>query len=258
MGSSSSGPLAEYVKDYECLIEGIEFFLQIEREILKQRNVDAIRRHYEAHPEDKLCHIYRPGNREMVLCRRSGIAAIQRMASRLIAEAPNGYDLSRQRIAEIISERILQVAIDRITDDEELVHRLKTYVAASESEHIEASHHFPCVLLHCGPPDPDFAPPAPDQFSLGPVTFQQFQVFANEFSQAVQRGEKRADEQALELFSQSGKKFGWVASVAIPRCAPGVSRRRAEEIIEAAINLLKVFIGLRHARLMRQIGRAHV
>jgi hypothetical protein len=139
MGPSSSGSVAEYVKDYECLIEGIEFFLEKEQEILKQGSIEPIRRHYEAHPEDKLCHIYRPGKREMVHCRRSGIVAIQRMASRLIAEAPNGYDLSRQRIAEIISERILQVAIDRITDDEELVQTLKTYVSASESEHIEAS-----------------------------------------------------------------------------------------------------------------------
>jgi hypothetical protein len=53
------------------------------------------------------------------------------------------------------------------------------------------------------------------------------------------------------MFSRSGEKYGWVASVKIPRCAPDVSRRRAEEIVEAAINLLKVFIGLRYARSMR-------
>lgn len=251
MSASSSDSVTECVKDYECLIEGIEFFLGLQQEIVKQGNIEAIRRHYEQHPEDKLCHIYRPGTREIVLCRRSGIEAIERMAIRLITETPSGHDLSRKRIAEIISERILQVAIDRVTDDEELVRTLKTYVAASEAEHIEASYRFPCVLLHCGPTHPDFAPPPPDQFALGPVTFQRFQVFANGFSQAVQGGEKTADEKALDLFSQSGEKYGWVASVKIPRCAPDVSRRRAEEIVEAAINLLKVFIGLRYARSMR-------
>jgi len=245
MSASSSDSVTECVKDYECLIEGIEFFLGLQQEIVKQGNIEAIRRHYEQHPEDKLCHIYRPGTREIVLCRRSGIEAIERMAIRLITETPSGHDLSRKRIAEIISERILQVAIDRVTDDEELVQTLKTYVAASEAEHIEASYRFPCVLLHCGPTHPDFAPPPPDQFALGPVTFQRFQVFANGFSQAVQGGEKTADEKALDLFSQSGEKYGWVASVKIPRCAPDVSRRRAEEIVEAAINLLKIFIGLR-------------
>jgi hypothetical protein len=251
MSAPSSDSITEYVKDYESLIEGIEFFLGLEQEIVKQGNLEALRRHYEQHPEDKLCNVYRPGTRETVLCRRSGIEAIERMAIRLITETPSGHDLSRKRIAEIISERILQVAIDRVTDDEELVQTLKTYVAASEAEHIEASYRFPCVLLHCGPTHPDFAPPPPDQFALGPVTFQRFQVFANGFSQAVQGGEETADEKALDLFSQSGEKYGWVASVKIPPCAPDVSRGRAEGIVEAAINLLKVFIGLRYARSMR-------
>ncbi len=251
MSALSPDSVTEYVKDYECLIEGIEFFLGLQQEIVKQGNVEAIRHHYEQYPEDKLCHIYRPGTREMVLCRRSGIEAIRQMAIRLVTEASNGYDLSRKRIAEIISERILQVAFDRVTDDEELVQTLKTYVTVSEAEHIEASYRFPCVLLHCGPTHPDLGPPPPDQFALGPVTFQRFEAFASDFSRAVQGGEKTADEKALDLFSRSGEKYGWVASVKIPRCAPDVSRRRAEEIVESAINLLKVFIGLRYARSMR-------
>lgn len=250
MTSLSKESIAEYAKDYDCLIEGVEFFLKLEQEILAQQNIGGLRLHYEANPEDRLCHIYEPGTRRMVLCRRSGLHAIERMATRLVAEAPNGYDLSRKRIAEIISKKILQVAIDGVTDDEELAHRLKTYVTESESEHTEASYRLPCVLLHCGPPHPDFASP-PDQFSLGPVTFQQFKVFANQFRQALLSGEKRADEQALDLFSRAGEKYGWVAAVSIPRCARDVSFRRAEEIIEAAINLLKVFIGMRYAKVMR-------
>jgi len=246
----SPDSIIDYVNNYDCLIEGVGFMFELEQEVLKQKNMEAIRRHYEKHPEDKLCHIYRPGTREMVSCRRSGIDAIWRMAIRLISEAPNSHDLSRKRIAEIISERIMQVAIDGITNDEELVHTLKTYVVTSESEHVEASYSFPCVLLHCGPSDPDSLP-TPDKFALGPVTFQRFHAFTQAFSQAVQRGEKSAEEKALELFSKSGEKYGWVASVTIPSCAPDVSRRRAEEIIEAAINLLKTFIGLRYARLMR-------
>lgn len=250
MSLSRPGSTVDYVTDYDCLIEGVEFMFALEQEVFKQKNMEVLRRHYEKHQEDKLCHIYRPGNREMVSCRRSGIDAIWRMAARLIAEAANGHDLSRKRIAEIISERILQVAIDGITVDEKLVQTLRTYVAASESEHIEASYRFPCVLLHSGRPDPD-APTPPDEFALGPVTFQRFQLFADGFSHAVQTGNKIADKRAMELFSQNGEKYGWVASVTIPRCAPDVSRRRAEEIIEAAINLLKAFIGLRYARLMR-------
>jgi hypothetical protein len=68
-------------------------------------------------------------------------------------------------------------------------------------------------------------------------------VFAHDFTQAVQCGEKQ-EEKALDMFSSSGEKYGWVASVKIPRCAPDISRRRADEIIEAAINLLKIFYQL--------------
>jgi hypothetical protein len=251
MSAQDAASVAAYVQDYERLIEGIVYFLKLERQALENADIAAIRHHYEQHPEDKLCHIYRPGSRDMILCRKSGIDATERMALRLVAEAPNGYDLSSKRVAEIIAERIFQVAIDEVTDDEELVLILKSYVAESEAEHVEASYQFPCVLLHCGPIHSNYPPPPPDQFALGPVTFRRFQVFVQDFTQAVQSGEKQAEEKAFDMFTQSGEKYGWVASVKIPRCAPDVSRRRAEEIIEAAINLLKVFIGLRHARSMR-------
>ena len=92
MSLSRSDSIVDYVTDYDCLIEGVEFMFTLEQEILKQKNMEAIRRHYEKHPEDKLCHIYRPGTREMVSCRRSGIDAIWRMAARLTSEAANGHD----------------------------------------------------------------------------------------------------------------------------------------------------------------------
>ncbi len=250
MSAPNLESLAAYVRDYECLMDGVVYFLGLQRDLVAQGNIDSIRLHYEQNPEDKLCHIYRPGTRDMLLCRRSGIDAIQRMALRLIGEAPNGCDLSAKRIGEIISERVFQVAVDDVADDQELVQILESYVSDSEAEHIEASYSFPCVILHCGPTHPSFAPP-PDQFALGPVTFQRFEVFLREFKEAVQTGRKLPQEQAVEIFSESAKKYGWVASVGIPRCAPDVSRRRAEEIIEAAINLLKVSTGLRYGRSMR-------
>ena len=251
MSTPNPESTAAYVQDYECLMEGVMCLLALEQEIVKRGNIDPIRSHYEQNPEDKLCHIYRPGSRDMLLCRRSGIEAIQRISLRLVSEAPNGCDLSPQRIGGIISERVFQVAMDGVTDDEELVRILKSYVGVSETEHVEAAYHFPCVLLHCGPHHPDLGPPPPEEFSLGPVSFQQIESFLREFNEAAQAGRKIPQEKAVDMFTETGKKYGWVASVKIPHCAPDVSRRRAEEIIEAAINLLKVFIGLRYGRSMR-------
>jgi len=251
MSALNPDSTADYVQDYECLMEGVIHFLALQQEIVQRGNIDSIRRHYEQNPEDKLCHIYRPGSRDMLLCRRSGIEAIQRMSLRLVSEAPNGCDLSAERIAAIISERAFQVALDGVTDDEELVRILKSYVGVSETEHVEAAYHFPCVLLHCGPHHPSLGPPPPEELSLGPVTFQQFERFLMTFKDVTQAGRKKPQEEAINIFTESGKKYGWVASVKIPRCAPDVSRLRAEEIIDAAINLLKVFIGLRYGRSMR-------
>ncbi|MGA3053340.1 MAG: hypothetical protein ABSD63_03965 [Candidatus Korobacteraceae bacterium] len=240
-----------YVEDYECLIAGIEYFLQLHQQVARDRNIEVIRRHYDLNPEDKLCHIYRPGSREMVHCRRSGIDAIHRTALRLVNEATNRPDLSSKRISEIISERILQVAFDGVTDDEEFVKILKSYVVLSEAEHVKVSYHFPCVLLHVGPNVPNFEPPPPDEIVLGPVKFRRFPVFLNGINREVELGEKHLDDNALKLFVEHGEKRGWVASVQIPSCAPDVSRQRAEEIVETAINLLKIFIGLRHGKSMR-------
>jgi hypothetical protein len=236
--------VAEYVQDYECVIEGVEFCFKLQEEMQERRSMEVLKKHYDAHPEDKLCEIYRPSDQRMVLCRRAGVDAIHRMAARLVAEAPDGYDLSRKRIAEIISRKILQVAIDGVTDDTELVRILKTYVDDSRAEHMEVSYWFACILLHDGPPDPELGPPTPDRLNLGPVTFLKYPIFAADLKVAIDKGEKHAEEKALDLFAEIGKDHGWVASVSIPSCAPDVSRARAEEVVEAAINLMKVLIGL--------------
>jgi hypothetical protein len=241
-----------YVKDYECLMEGVEYFFQLEQLVVQNGNIQAIKQHYDSHPEDKLCQIYRPEDRSPVLCRRAGIEAIHRMAHRLVGEAPNGSDLSAEDISTIISEKIVQAMIDRVTDDDELVKILKSYVSLSEAKHARISHHFPCVVVHPQPNHPIAGGPPTDKIVLGPVAFRRLPHFLDEVNRSIDLGEKQlADDKGLKYFVESAQKHGWVASVEIPSCAPDISRQRAETIIEAAINLLKIFIGLRHANAMR-------
>jgi hypothetical protein len=190
--------IAEYVRDYEILIEGIEFCFELEQEMHRQGNLDALRSHYEKHPEDKLCQVYRRGSQQMVLC-RAGMEAIARMAVRLVGEATDGHDLSRKRIAEIISRKILQVGLDGVTDDTELMRILKTYVEESKAEHIEASYWFPCILLHDGPPGPELGPPVPEQLTLGPVKFMKFALFAEEFEAALKERRKACGREGFRI-----------------------------------------------------------
>ena len=252
---SMSPPVSEestraYVADFECLMDGIMEMLALEQRITLDGDLTAIKDHYAKHPEDALCHIYRPLDHSMVLCRREGIYAIGRMAQRLVEEALNGPDLSSDAIAKIISDRIVQVMLDRITDDNEFVGLLQSYVRASEIEHAEISHHLPCVLTHELPKNPIAGEPGPDQFDLGPVKFRRLEIFLADLNQSVERKQKEVGG-SLEHFVEAAKRHGWVASVSIPRCAPDVSRARAETIVGAGIDFLKLVIGLRHAKSMR-------
>jgi hypothetical protein len=67
----------------------------------------------------------------------------------------------------------------------------------------------------------------------------------------IEASKESSDERTVKYFSEAAERYGWVASVTIPSCAPDVSRKRAEDVIETAINSLKVFIGLGYARSMR-------
>jgi hypothetical protein len=242
--SENQDAVLAYVKDYECLMEGVEYFFQLEQRVVQDGNIQAIRQHYDAHPEDKLCQIYRPGDRSL--------EAIHRMARRLVSEAPNGSDLSTEDISKIISEKIVQVMIDRVTGDDEFVRILKSYVSLSEAKHVKILHHFPCVVMHPQSNHPTTAGgQASNEVVLGPVIFRPFPNFLEIVNRSTDQGEKQLDDNGLKYFVESAKKHGWVASVEIPSCAPDISRQRAENIIEAAINLLKIFIGLRHAKAMR-------
>jgi hypothetical protein len=187
MSTQDSALVSEYVADYECLMEGVIYLWQLEQKAVENSDMAATRNHYKEYPEDNLCHIYRPGTRDMILCRRAGIDAIERSARRLVDEAANSNDLSTKRIAEIIRENVFQIAIDNVTDDEELVRLLKSYIAKSETEHVEACYHFPCVLLHYGPSHPNSPPSPPEQFELGPVNFRRFQMFVQNFTEEAYR-----------------------------------------------------------------------
>lgn len=252
---SMSPPVSEestraYVADFECLMDGVVEMLALEQRMTLDGDLTAIKGHYAKHPEDGLCHIYRPLDHSMVLCRREGIYAIGRMAQRLVEEASNGPDLSSDAIAKIISDRIAQVLIDNITDDNELVGILKSYARSSEIEHVEICHHLPCVLTHELPKNPIAGEPGPDQFDLGPVKFRRLEIFLSDLNQSIERKQKEVGG-SLEHFVGAAKKHGWVASVSIPSCAPDVSRARAETIVGAGIDFLKLVIGLRHAKSMR-------
>jgi hypothetical protein len=230
--------VAANAADYDVLIEGVEYFLALEKDAMEKWDTSALRDHYKAHPEDGLCEIYTPKDRRMVSCKRVGIDAIYRIARRLVLRSSSPEDLSVQELAEIISENILQVAIDGITEDEKLTEILLTYVTKSEEKHSSRGYHFPCILTHAK---------LPHRVCFGPVTFTTTEEFVRTLAEQKQQGILKFEADVLLNFQKEAGERGWVASVGIPRCAQETSRQRAENVIETALGLLKAFIGLGHS-----------
>lgn len=246
----SEESIRAYASDYECLMDGVSFFLGLQQRVAENKDMSPVREHYDAHPEDKLCHISHPKGRGILLCTRAGTDAIHRISKRLIEEAPNGVDLSSKAIAKTISEQIAQVMLDQVTDDDELVGILKSYVDLTEAEHASITHHIPCVIMQPLPDNEIAGGPLQDTFVLSPVTFQHASAFIERLK-TIEANKESSDERTVKYFSEAVERHGWVASITIPSCAPDVSRKRAEDVIETAINILKAFIGLGYARSMR-------
>jgi hypothetical protein len=124
----------------------------------------------------------------------------------------------------------------------------------------ELTHHLPCVIFY----DTD-----PAVFAVGPVTFRARETFLSEFNDPLTdfAGSERAafvaglakskpdlsedararqadafattvDAKVRDFYAQ----YGWVASVAVGKAHWTVSKRRAEQTIDAALDVLRLFV----------------
>jgi hypothetical protein len=86
---------------------------------------------------------------------------------------------------------------------------------------------------------------------MGPVAFQLAEHFSAEMAKHIEDGSAEIEQEVAEKFEERAKRHGWVASVQIPPCGSDVSRKRAENTIELAVALMKVFFGIPHSKGMR-------
>ena len=126
---------------------------------------------------------------------------------------------------------------------------------------IHVTHHIPCVL---------FSNKDPEIFAVGPITFRRTGKFFVDEAQAFEKyhceevdlyskglcGEKSAlseDEIHLKAKAKADewikviqdyyRDYGWVASVTIPPCHAELSRSSAERATDAALDVLRLFVG---------------
>jgi len=129
-----------------------------------------------------------------------------------------------------------------------------------KKEMVEVTHHIPCIL---------FYEKEPATFTVGPVTFTRTEKFLTDFEHAIEV----YHESSLSAFADGlhqrkpvlsedeitarakgfadnhiGKirtyytEYDWVASVAIPPCHGSLSKSRAERTVDAALDVLRLFV----------------
>jgi hypothetical protein len=224
------------IRDFWRIHDGLEAYAGLDTKGVMER--------LDAHKEDTFCEIRPASGRGKLYCTRDGFEAIFELAGRHVNSLPVPNDYSVNEVAKEIRKYIAQAIIEQKADEPALAWVLAKAIAEVETGHIERTYHFPCVLVSCR---------KPPQFRVGPVTFTTAETFptamANVFRQS---SERRPDSpERLEGFKNHVAEYGWVASVTIPPCAEESATDRAEVTIATAINLLRLFLGIPHARDIR-------
>jgi hypothetical protein len=116
-----------------------------------------------------------------------------------------------------------------------------------EATYSELTHYVPCSVV---------AHTVRDVFAIGPVTFVLREKFLKKHENAIRESVESwgadARDTILAQFTGFYTDFQWIASIAIPRCDPGVSRCRAEAGIQKALDVFKLIVGSGRAQHVKQ------
>jgi hypothetical protein len=191
-------------------------------------------------------------------------------------KGPNGYDLPLSREAlkrfECIATRGLK-ALGVATR----IHRLKKVIEELKSElssllcrgfvpdindahelftsaidrlkakYIAFTYHIPCSAA---------AERSYTSFEIGPVSFclsdQFLKLNESAMRKAAELGDAHATEPWLSRATAFYSSFQWIASVTVPPCDPEVSRSRARDVIQRALDVFKFLVGSARASHVKQ------
>jgi hypothetical protein len=246
-------------------IEDVTFIME---EIIRFRSMsfEELKVHHETNRQDALCSIPHPEpERGILVCGREAYNRFYQIAERHLATEPslkNNFDA--EVFANAVVEEFVRVFLkDAREVDQRWVNKmLSATVKKLKSKHKALTHYIPCVIV---------SDKEPQEFRIGPVRFMTVDKFLSENHEALENERRRLLEDGLknrqemiekglrtaeELLPENSAKFAdmlvdglteyfkqfrWVAEVAIPECEEEVSLRRAEIVVEAALDILKLF-----------------
>jgi len=194
------------------------------------------------------------------------------MTNRQLEVHPSRGDLDRSILNQAIRHEYGVLIrsggkLDRSTVDKMLARAVRR----ASLKHCSKTRYLPCVVV---------GNYRPHEFKIGPVRFIYRDKFFAEYGEQIERDlseksaeqreeEKRrarenanfkipsdaesADVDRMTFESVIGyyKSHEWIAEVTIPPCDERVSRERAELVVQAALDILKIFFGSSRARGLR-------
>lgn len=224
--------------------------------------------HFENHPEDRLHTINLPEpeggfmNISHAASDRFWNLTHRLLKSNKLVRGDFDESMLNQAVREAFARYFL---IDEKPIEQRSVDRMLNQAEQTAREnHAAVTHYLPCVVV---------TKREPKEFRLGVVRFIRADKFFEDYGAQINRDldsqsrendreelagplmpeEERSQiaQMALAWIHEYYKQYDWIAEVAVPPADPKVSRRRAEFVVQASIDLLKTFFNLHWAKRLR-------
>ena len=225
-------------------------------------------KHIETHPDEKWGDLDMPDRRGHRPIGREAARAFHRLAERQRDIDPERESIDLETLNRAVRKAFVDIFITngKPWDQQKWIDRmLNRAIKRVKSEHRTTPHYLPCVVFHRG---------HPAEFTVGPVRFIEKTKFFDDYrdkitsdhqeanarrkvklEQMIAAGEYAADQKMSDEESERVNQmvlswildyygsYTWIAEVTVPACSEKVSRERSEVAVQAALDVLKLFLG---------------
>lgn len=258
------------VRKIDLNIADTEFIVGEVRRFLAMDRRDVIQ-HTSTHPEDMFAALPHPRGGHL-LCGRSAFDRFQEIAERTLARGTRERrDFDPDEYLQALRTAFGDVFLrgDVHVTESSVSRMLSRATVLAKKTLVHVTHHIPCVVFHDA---------EPACFTVGPVAFASASVFLAEKRVALERyeafnrdaylvalkREKRGLTEAdaareasafsakyIEGIRQYYRQYYWIASVEVPACHSSLSLLRAERTVDAALDVLRLFVPTSFSRYRR-------
>jgi hypothetical protein len=248
-----------YVDDIEFVFSEAARIYELEKEAVATRSFEKLK--LSLSTEDSFASLPDPSGQGTLTC---GAAAHRRLADvvdhALSTSKFNGR-LDRQNVLEALKKTIVEYFLreKRQLDAETAQLAVNAAIETAAAAITDLIHLLPCHLVQ---------EEIPTSFSIGGVTFEKTEHALKRIETALlafMNGTPRHPRQSEEHYSKITRdlvadareyygSFGWTALVRVDGCDPPTSKRRAEQIIQSALDCFQLLIGASHSHRMRAGG----